>query len=133
MLSGWGFYFFLLLGCSFLEIVYICVCVHVCVYVCVCVCMRCYFSHVQFFVTLWAVPHQAPLSMGILQARILEWVAMSSFRGSFQSRDRSCISYISCVGSLVLYHQHHLGSPYYQYTYTKTMAKFSQDEVFLFM
>ena len=72
MLSGWGFYFFLLLGCSFLEIVYICVCVHVCVYVCVCVCMRCYFSHVQFFVTLWAVPHQAPLSMGILQARILE-------------------------------------------------------------
>ena len=25
--------------------------------------------------------HQAPLSMGILQARILEWVAMPSFRG----------------------------------------------------
>ena len=28
---------------------------------------------------------QAPLSMGILQARILEWVAMSSSRGSSQS------------------------------------------------
>ena len=28
------------------------------------------------------VAHQAPLSMGILQARILEWVAMSSSRGS---------------------------------------------------
>ena len=26
----------------------------------------------------WAVAHQAPLSMGILQAIILEWVAMSS-------------------------------------------------------
>ena len=26
--------------------------------------------------------HQAPLSMGILQARILEWVAMPSSRGS---------------------------------------------------
>ena len=26
--------------------------------------------------------HQAPLSMGILQARILEWIAMSSSRGS---------------------------------------------------
>ena len=26
--------------------------------------------------------HQAPLSMGILQARILEWVSMCYFRGS---------------------------------------------------
>ena len=29
---------------------------------------------------------------GILQARILEWVAMSSSRGSSQSRNRTCIS-----------------------------------------
>ena len=29
---------------------------------------------------------QAPLSMGILQARILEWVAMPSSRGSSQPR-----------------------------------------------
>ena len=27
--------------------------------------------------TLWTVAHQAPLTMGILQARILEWVAIS--------------------------------------------------------
>ena len=33
---------------------------------------------------LWAIAHQAPLSMGILQARILEWVAMPSSRGSSQ-------------------------------------------------
>jgi len=72
MLSGWGFYFFLLLRCSFLEIIYMCVCVCVCMCACVCLRMHCHFSHVQFFVTLWAVPHQAPLSMGILQARILE-------------------------------------------------------------
>ena len=32
------------------------------------------------FVTPWTVAHQAPLSMGILQARILEWVAMPSSR-----------------------------------------------------
>ena len=32
---------------------------------------------------------QAPVSMGILQARILEWVAMPSSRGSSQPRDRS--------------------------------------------
>ena len=32
---------------------------------------------------------------GILQARILEWVAMSSSRGSSQIRDQNCISCIS--------------------------------------
>ena len=37
-------------------------------------------GHVQLFVTPWIIAHQAPLSMGILQARILEWVAMPSFR-----------------------------------------------------
>ena len=26
--------------------------------------------------TPWTVAHQAPLSIGILQARVLEWVAM---------------------------------------------------------
>ena len=36
------------------------------------------------FVTPWTVAHQAPLSMGILQARILEWVAMPTSRGSSQ-------------------------------------------------
>ena len=33
-------------------------------------------------VTPWSIACQAPLSMGILQARILDWVAMSSSRGS---------------------------------------------------
>jgi len=41
---------------------------------------------------------------GILQVRIVEWVAMSSSRGSSQPRDQTHISYISCVGRLVLYH-----------------------------
>ena len=48
---------------------------------------------------------------GILQARILEWVAMPSFRASSQSRDRTCISYISCISRQVLYHSCHLGNP----------------------
>ena len=39
-------------------------------------------SCVWFFVTPWAVACQASLFMGLLQARILEWVAMPSFRGS---------------------------------------------------
>ena len=36
------------------------------------------FSHVRLYATLWTVAYQAPLSMGILQARILEWVAVPS-------------------------------------------------------
>ena len=48
---------------------------------------------------------------GILQARILEWVAMPFSRGSSQSRDRTCVSYLSYVGRRILYHWHHLGSP----------------------
>ena len=45
--------------------------------------------HVQRFVTPWTAAHQAPLSMGILQARTLEWVAMPSSRGSSRPRDRT--------------------------------------------
>ena len=39
---------------------------------------------VQLFVTSWTVADQAPLSMGIVQARTLDWVAMPSSRGFFQ-------------------------------------------------
>ena len=35
----------------------------------------------RFFATAWTVAQLAPLSMRILQARILEWVAMTSSRG----------------------------------------------------
>ena len=40
---------------------------------------------------------------GILQARILEWVARPSFRGSSQPRHQTSISYISCINRQVLY------------------------------
>ena len=46
-----------------------------------CVCAQ-LLSHVRLFATLWTVACEASLSMGILQARILEWVAMPSSRGS---------------------------------------------------
>ena len=45
---------------------------------------------------------------GILQTRILEWVAMPSSRGSSQPRDLTRVSYVSCIGRQVLYHKHHL-------------------------
>ena len=38
------------------------------------------------FATPWTVARQAPLSTGILQARILEWVAMPSSRGIFPTQ-----------------------------------------------
>ena len=61
-------------------------------------------SRVHLFATLLTVTHQAPLSMGILQARILEWIAMPSSRGSSRPRDQTHISYVSCIGRQVLYH-----------------------------
>ena len=39
-------------------------------------------SRAQLFVTPWTLVFQAPLSMESLQARILEWVSSSFFRGS---------------------------------------------------
>ena len=41
---------------------------------------------------------------GIFQARILEWVAMSSSRGLSRPRDQTGISYTSCIGSWILCH-----------------------------
>ena len=43
----------------------------------------------------WTGAHQAPLSMGILQARILEWVAISFSRGFSQPRDWTRVSRIA--------------------------------------
>ena len=51
-------------------------------------------SRVWLFVTPWTVTHQAPLSLGSLQGRILEWVAMPSSRGFSKPRDRTQVSHI---------------------------------------
>ena len=40
----------------------------------------------------------------IFQARILKWVAISSSRGSSQSRDGTCVSCTFCIGRWILYH-----------------------------
>ena len=56
-------------------------------------------SVVSHSVTPWTVSYQVPLSMGILQARILLWVAMPSSRGSAQPRDQTQI--------ICLFHEFH--------------------------
>ena len=52
-------------------------------------------SHVQLFVMPWTAALQDPLSMGILQARILKWGATPSSRESSQPRDQTQISSIA--------------------------------------
>ena len=44
-------------------------------------------SCVQLFVTLWTPARQAPLTLGIIQARILENAAIPFFKQSFRPRD----------------------------------------------
>ena len=41
---------------------------------------------------------------GILQARKLEWAAISSSSGSYWPRGRTCVSCISCIGKRILYY-----------------------------
>ena len=44
---------------------------------------------------------------GIFQARILEWIAISYSRGSFQPKDPTLLSCISWIGRWVLYQLSH--------------------------
>ena len=55
------------------------------------------FCCVRFFAIPWIIAQQAPLSIVILQARILEWVAIPSSRGSSLLRDRTHVSCGSCI------------------------------------
>ena len=64
-------------------------------------------SRVQLFVTPRTGACQAPPSMGFFQARKLEWVAISFFRGSAQLRDRTCVSCISCTGRRIFFFFNH--------------------------
>ena len=59
------------------------------------------------FLTLWDPAHcGTPGSSvhGLLQARIFQWVAIPSSRGSSWLQDQTCVSYVSCTGRQVCYH-----------------------------
>ena len=60
------------------------------------------FSHVQLCDPMDCSPLGSS-AHGILQTRILEGVARPSCRESSRPRDGTCISYVSCFGSWVLY------------------------------
>ena len=59
--------------------------------------MLSHFSCVWLFATLWTGTCQASLSLGILQAKILDWVAGPSSRGSSPLRDWTWVSCIFCI------------------------------------
>ena len=63
-------------------------------------------SVVSDSVTPWTVACKTSLSMGILQARIQEWVAMHSSRGSSQPRDRIQVSHIAGILYRLSYQRH---------------------------
>ena len=98
LLTYWFFFFFLFLGqvCCWISVlnssVYSLYCVHA--------------KSPPSCVTLCDPMDCSPPGSsvhGIHQARILEWVAMYSSRGSSRPRDRTWVSYISCAGIRVLY------------------------------
>ena len=55
----------------------------------------------------WNAARQAPLSIGILQAKVLEWVALPFSRRSSQPRDQTQVSCIACR----FFTYSHQGSP----------------------
>jgi len=59
-------------------------------------CARLVVQSCSTLATLWSVARQAPLSMVVLQPRILEWLAMLSSRGSSQPRNQT---HASCIAS----------------------------------
>ena len=62
-------------------------------------CMLSRFSHVQLYVTPWTTySPRGSSAHGIIQARILEQVAMPSSRGSSRLGDRIHLFSVSCIG-----------------------------------
>ena len=66
-------------------------CEHACVCVCVCVCVL---SPSRLLATLGDCSPPASSVHGIFHTRILEWVPISSSRGSSWPRDRTCVPWI---------------------------------------
>ena len=78
-----------------------------------CMCTKSFQSCPNSFATPW-IPGYSPPGFSvheILQARILEWVAMLFSGGSSKPRDWTHISYIFCIGWQILYHLETPGKP----------------------
>ena len=70
-----------------------------------CLCVWC--THTQSCLTLCNPMDCSPPGSsvhGTVQARKLEWVAIPFSRGSSRPRGRTCVSWVSCIDRLILYH-----------------------------
>ena len=56
-------------------------------------------SHGQLLVTSWTCSPPSSSVYDIFLARILEWVAMPSSKGSSQPGDQTCFSCLSCIAT----------------------------------
>ena len=75
-------------------------------------CMLSLFSCVQLFATLWTVAHQTPLFMRFSRQEYWSGLPFPT-PGNPDPENQTHISYVFCIGRQVLYHQCHLGSPFY--------------------
>ena len=65
----------------------------------------CTLSHARLFATSWTIAYPPGSSLhGILQERILGWVAISFSRGSSWPRDQISVPRVPCMGKQILYH-----------------------------
>ena len=78
----------------------------------------------------WTVDGILSSVHGILQARVLEWAAMTSSKVSSRPRDQTHISYVSCIGRQVLYHWAIRGSPLDPSLHGKYMGKSGSSDRF---
>ena len=76
--------------------------------------------HVPLLETLWSVAHLTLLSMGILQARMMEWLAIPSLPGDLSNPGIELVSLVAPAlqeDSLL----NHWGSPLMMYTSLKIL------------
>jgi len=67
---------------------------------------------------------------GTFQTRILEWVVISSSRGSSWPRDQTCIS---CIGRWIFYHLSHLGSLRKYTEYKSNSLEFGPEHLMIWL
>ena len=68
-----------------------------------CVCVQ-LLGCFQLSVTLWTIAHQAPLSMGFSRQEYWNGFPFPSPGNLSQSRDQTCVSYVSFIGRWMPYH-----------------------------
>ena len=64
------------------------------------------FSYVRFCETQWTIARQAPCPWDSL-GKNTGMGCHALLQENFPTRDQTPVSYVSCTGRLVLYHEHH--------------------------